>query len=382
MATAKITTLTPVHIGNGQKLLRDFDFIVENGKVGLLNLEKVVQVIGINRLPQLTAEIEKKKVKDYLKRTIPAISFNELCDRTIKTNEHISQTTGELKEQIYTSLQGPCIPGSSLKGSLRTLMLSYLTDDSRNNETQQREFLRNVNWNGKIQFDKLDRVLFGDTANVKSTRFLIVGDIQFKNGDTEIHELSYINQLGDESWEYETNKLQLVECIRAGASATFQLKLNLELAEIYRKKQERLVSFNPENRTMPSLKDLTFFDKDEATFLTNVNLRTRKLLQWDIKKLKDLEAEQDLIDALVKIQKIADTCKDGEAVVRVGGHNGWHFMTGRWMMYDKDVFTDEMFDAMQASAQRTNRYIGQQFPKTRKMTDAGLPLGFVKIALK
>lgn len=381
MATAKLTTLTPVHVGSGEKLLRNFDFIVQGGKVGFLDLEKVIGKLGIERLPQLTAEIEKKSVAAFLKNALPNIELEDVCSRIVNTNGHITPSTDELKVQFRTALEGPCIPGSSIKGSLRTAMVGYLTGADRNSEKEQKDLLNEVNWYGKIKFDNLDSRLFGSTANSKSTRFLIIGDAQFHEGDAEVQELSYINQLGDGEWKYETGKLQLVECIRTGATASFQLKLNLDLAERYEKKQETLLTRNPKDRTMAPLKDLSFFGEGEANFLMNLNKCTQKVLKWDFDKLVALSAEPDLIDALADIMKVVNDCRKGEAVIRVGGHNGWHFMTGRWMMYSENVFTDDMFDAMQAAAQRTTSYLGCQFPKTRKMTDAGIPMGFVKIEL-
>lgn len=383
MATAKLTTLTPVHVGSGEKLLRNFDFIVQNGKVGFLDLKKVMDKIGYDRLPQLTAAIEKKEVKAFLKSALPNASLEEVCSRVVKTSGHITQNTSELKTQFRTALEGTCIPGSSLKGSMRTAMVSYLTDSDRKSPAQQSELLRDVNWTDskRVNFNRLDSKLFGDTANAKSTRFLTVGDIQFSDKDAEVQELSYINQLGNGEWEYENRKLQLVECVRKGATASFQLKLSLDLAAKYNQKRKELVSLNAEDRTMAALKDLSFFNSDEEGFLQNLNNYTRKLLSWDVQKLKDLNAEPDLIAALNDVLAIVEACQKGEAVLRVGGHNGWHFMTGRWMMYDANVFTDDMFDTMQAAAQRNTRYVGLQFPKTRKMTDAGLPMGFVKIEL-
>ena len=381
MPTAKLTTLTPVHVGSGQRLLRNFDFIVQDGLVGILDVEKVMNKIGIERLPQLTAEIEKKSVGDFLNRVLPNISPMDICSQVVKTKGHITASTGELKLHFRTPLKGPCIPGSSLKGSLRTSMTSYLTGEERKNEAQQRELLRLADWENsrRLNFGKLDSELFGNTANAKSTRFLIVGDIQFTPEDAEVHELSYINQLGDGEWKYESRKLQLVECIRSGASASFQLKLNLEVAEAYRKKRTSLLAYNADDKIMAPLKDLSFFGHNIAGLLSNVNKQTQKLLQWDIDKLEGLNAEPDLIIALTEIQEQVKACTEGEAILRVGGHNGWHFMTGRWMMYKADVFTDEMVDTMMVAAQRNDRYLGHVFPKTRKITDAGLPLGFVKI---
>lgn len=372
-----------MHIGTGEKLLRDFDFIVRDEEVGFLDLEKVVELIGKERIPQLTAEIERKTVGSFLENALPNIPLRDICKYTVKIKGHITRTTSELKAQFRTALHGPCIPGSSLKGSMRTAMLGYLTDHTQLNEEKQKELLKQIRWNNtpRVSFGPLDNQLFGSTANSKSTRFLTVSDIQFKPSDTETHELSYINQLGNGDWEYEISKLQLVECLRIGATATFQLKLNLDLAETYKTKQQELINKRLDHRSMPPLKDLSFFGKNECALLANLNRYTMNILQWDVDRLKFLDAEPDLIDSMSDILQKVCAVKEGEAILRVGAHNGWHFMTGRWMMYQEKVFTDSMFDAMQVAAQRTDKYLGCQFPKTRKMTDAGLPLGFVKIKL-
>ncbi len=169
MAIATLTTLTPVHVGSGQKLLRNFDFVVQNGQIGFLDLNKILEKLGIERLPQLTAEIDKKNVSSFLIRLCRTL-HSEICLRTVKTNGAISANTTELKEQFKTAIKGPCIPGSSLKGSIRTTMVSYLTDAERNNETIQRELLRQVRWDDsrRINFGTLDSQLFGSTANAKS----------------------------------------------------------------------------------------------------------------------------------------------------------------------------------------------------------------------
>ncbi len=75
---------------------------------------------------------------------------------------------------------------------------------------------------------------------LKALRTLTVGDIQFRPQDAEVQELSYINQLGNGNWEYESTKLQLVECVRAGATAKFQLNVNLPLATMYKNKRQSL----------------------------------------------------------------------------------------------------------------------------------------------
>jgi hypothetical protein len=69
MATATLTTLTPVHVGSGQTLKKGFDFIQEGNKIGFLDLDKIVNLIGVDSIPQLSAAIEKgEPLGDFLRK--------------------------------------------------------------------------------------------------------------------------------------------------------------------------------------------------------------------------------------------------------------------------------------------------------------------------
>ena len=393
MATATLTTITPVHVGSGQKLLRNFDFVVDNGKFFFIDLEKIGNYLGGNKasIEKLVTAIEQKTNPiQFLKqfRGLQSVDISVFSYKVSPKVGSIQPNTNELKEQIFSTLKGPLIPGSSLKGAIKTAILKFLTAEERIDKRKQQELVRKVRWENRksVNFNILDKVLFGEDANSKSTRFLLVGDAHFSDTSTEIHELSYLNLTNPDNntWRWEGNKAQFVECIPANKASKFEFKIQSKLLEAYERKYREAQAKVPADTSIKKLKDISFlkYPNAESGFLSIINNSTKSLLNWEINKLKDKKfANKTFITTLEQIEQTAQQCKEGEAVIRVGAHVGWHFMTGRWIVFEPDVLSDQQFDLLQEASQRTERYVGIMFPKTRKYTSEAAPLGFVKISL-
>src|SRR5690606_23020834 len=134
MSRATLTTLTPVHVGNGRKYQRNFDFIVEHNRIGFIDLHKVFGIIGGSQqtINLITDVIERKQnLMDTLKSKCGKsnIKLEDISNKIININGQLPQNVIELKEHYSTSLKGICIPGSSLKGAIKTAILKHLTSE-------------------------------------------------------------------------------------------------------------------------------------------------------------------------------------------------------------------------------------------------------------
>jgi CRISPR-associated protein Csm5 len=118
-----ITTLTPLHIGSGRELRRGYDYVTHKGKTWIIN-------------PQVFAErmFERDK-KDALAFARPISEYLTPNDyreddelfRYVLSGEPTSKEQGsEVRELIKDAWDRPYIPGSSLKGALRTALLYTL----------------------------------------------------------------------------------------------------------------------------------------------------------------------------------------------------------------------------------------------------------------
>lgn len=383
MATATLTTITPVHVGSGQKMLRDFDFLVKDGKVGIIDLEKVISIIGIDKITQLTSVIENREsIFDYLRngRGLDNINIEDICTRMC-VNRAPNSRANELKEHYHTSLKGPCIPGSSLKGSIKTALWESVC---------KKEFLETLsvedfkNRKGKWDNEKIDQKLFGNNPNEKATRFLKVSDVHFNLPKTSIYEIGIFNKFSN-SWGFKDGQFFLSECLPIGITGKFELKIDND----WLKKNKE---FYPNKWNTPTVMSL---DKDGIELLKDLNKYTIAIIKDEYNILKDAgfannsnledSPANKMLSNLSKVYSLAKGIEhnnEPSAIIRLGGNSGWTFMTRGWIKYvPEEVLDDQNYSSIRKTIQRNKIYHEDFWPKTRKMTTSGMPLGFVKISL-
>ncbi len=370
MDLAKLTTLTPVHVGNGDKLLRDFDFVVDREKVGFLDLEKIVSIIEVERLPQLTSEIENKSVISYLKRTIPNFNLENICSRITK-NKAGNSKCNELKRHYFTSLFDTSIPGSSLKGSIKTAMWETIATKEKQSNWIESDY---KNKYGKFNSDIIDKRIFGSTANDKTTRFLKIGDIYFSGVITEVYEIGILNA-GRREWFFKENQSFLAECLPSGITANFSFKIDDLLLN-------KNLQYHPHKWKGLS----TSFFESRISFCLMLNNYTNRQLGYELEELEEEGFGEHEAGELMlnRLQELKADCEEAikrkmpVAIVRVGGNSGWNFTTGGWVK--SSPLSDSAYINLRKVVQK-KEYNMDLWPKTRKLTHSGIPLGFVKIEI-
>ncbi len=191
-----VTTLTPLHIGTGNTLLRDFDFVTHDGKTW---------VISDDALADLLVDYEDDLAKMAAGR--PASELLRPEDfhadsplfRYVLPGEPRSQNPGSvLQEQIKDPWDRPYIPGSSLKGALRTALfyagygqrnLQFRVSDLGNNAKfaaaplERRVFVKNLERREEpSNFDLLRVLQISDSVPDEQKRLQIVNVTVSKNG--------------------------------------------------------------------------------------------------------------------------------------------------------------------------------------------------------
>lgn len=374
MAKAILTTLTPVHVGSGQTLNRNIDFGQEGDRIGFFDLDKIVRMIGPEQINQLTNIIERgEPMLDFLRSGRHLNNhLEEFCKRLSKVN-NISATTSQLKEHYRTSLKGVCIPGSSLKGALKTAIWDKALTD---------EVLQNINTSdlktryGKWSDKQLDTKLFGKMETEKTTRFIKVTDIQFPETETEVFETIILNQKF-QNWEIKRGNRFLLECIPANSKASFDIALNENLLKENKKRYP--ATFSKVNTE--------FITNDFIHLMKTINEFTKSILDWDIKELEEASFDyliegNNMLDIYDNIFKQIDSLSKNEFIIRLGGSSGWKFTTGGWITKEALNISESDFDAIRKEIQRRFYPEAVLLPKTRKVTSKGTPFGFVKIALE
>ena len=119
MPKCKITTLSPLHIGNGKEYEINFNLLYQNGFYYLYNEFDIVKFF-ISKNIQITINFES------LKQLI-----EKFQDEIVKSNLHIKKIKSLLKSknrllEHISSQNMPIVPGSSIKGAIRTAYIDKM----------------------------------------------------------------------------------------------------------------------------------------------------------------------------------------------------------------------------------------------------------------
>lgn len=367
MSKINIKTLTSVHIGSGDLLQYGIDFVRDeyqgNEMIALVDLRKAAQLIGERNIQHWVAAIEKGEATDKIvKRFSPNSTMADYSKRMILQWADV-RPTDSMKEQIHDGRGVPYIPGSSIKGAIRTAVLASLAKDLPDLEDKLK------NRFGRVTAELVESELFGRNPNEDIFRFLQVGDAYFgKNYEVAVRMVNINERRHKNFWD--ESKPQLIEAIGPEDTSEFQLKLNKAGYELASK--ERKVHRLPDcMASIPSLFD-------------SINAHTQQLLvgekeYWQEREDKDDKGKvADYLDRIDEILSVARHCENSkECVLRIGHGSGWRFITGAWTE-GLDSFTTVV---VPASRPRNHQYEEYNFPKTRRVDDQCELLGFVKLSI-
>ena len=391
----KLTTLTPCHIGSGNTIFRNIEFVVNGEEVGVISPNKIYALLGEQGVDRWCQAIERgDNIWNVVKTQNSNAKLKDICSKVLDLNiGEITPTDpipNELKEQMATN-GTPYIPGSSLKGAIVSAIIGAtihsneealpIIKESRHERIDRRTGEREVRYNDKVGdllFIKPTITQRGEQYDPKNSnlRFLRVGDACFEeNALTSID--CYGLNLRERKSIIDKNARALVECINLEESAEVDIQLMVEhhnqcgdivnpLPEAMQSEENLLNAINA--HTMRLLKDeLAFWREQEEN---------RDYYHIDTDEEQE-ELEEYYLDSIKSMISECSACQSGkEAILRVGYGSGWRFMTGRWFDEDNEMWED-VIAAIRGKKHKD--YKQYDFPKTRRV-GLGTPFGFVKIS--
>jgi len=263
--------VTPVHVGGAQErhYTANLDFVKDGDKVYFLDESKLIHHFGIERYSHSLAT---NAIPDLL--------------RSVQTESYattISSMNGdpgqEIKRHIRNQLDNrPILPGSSIKGAIRSVLLNYLI------------FINNVD-RKRIQEDK--NGWFGGWKQGQKMTTEKFSEKGFTTG---------------------------YECIDKGQLSTLSIILNLKAFRTALKNRAVKSSY-----ALEELFAKNFADK----FLEIVQKYSAFHLKAEtnfVNTFQEYDSDFMVVEAYQEIQKIAQT----SPLLRLGAGSGFHAMTGDW----------------------------------------------------
>lgn len=364
MPVINIKTITPVHVGSGVMLLQNADFVTRGEDIGVKDDQKILKHIGDNNVNNWIASIEQNEdALKFVKRFSKDATLASISSRIIQNYAQDSLKTKQLKEQLHDGLGRPYIPGSSIKGAIRTALLTSVID--------QFGLKNDVANPGRFMANPIESYYFGKDPKESVFRFLRVGDAYFNSGTTLSQRMINLNIRGNSSF-IDGSKPALVEAIMHDEESSFRLDIADAQLKLAARKQKVDAHF------------VESCFKDVSSLFETINAHTMRLVKEEMSFWKDYVDEdgvEEYIDWLDQILIDVEECKKGsQCVLRIGHGSGWTFMTGGWA---KRKMSPPRFEQVVEKARPSNyKYKDMPFPKSRRVDDEDLNvLGFVKLSI-
>lgn len=348
----KAKVITPVSIGDGGALSPYKDYIIEHDKVHYIDQAKLVDLIKkypevLDEFVEGVANMDGNKssfeLKDFIKNKLNAevATLVKAC----ADFEGVQESKLLMRTVIKTPNGLPYIPGSSIKGGIKTALLYQILEKEEIWTKWKYEFFKNIYLviSKKVWKRKELNKFFKTTTNELESRLKQLSE--YKPEDKKlIHRLSV-----SDSSPFECSAVKVMDLVRS--------KLPIR-QEVIKEGMELSFELNTTNLEWKQFCDIiNKFSYDNLCTLKN-NERVEQLKQ-EIK-----------------------TCTDLEAYLAIG--------------FGKGVYLNSILLSLKNFAQRTNqekfyeRYIKILFPKTKNpginafpntylKTKDHQPLGWIKL---
>jgi len=356
----KITTLTPLHIGDGEELALNLDYVQVHSGVEVIHTDDLLEALG--DIPGAITEIGGRSfhLADFVRQYKLTLS-------PLYTLKYSGRPPQSIRRFIKDAYCRPYLPGSSLKGAIRTALWVNLDRAAARSPSR--------NYKG---FKKRINGLAGDDPHHDFLRPLNVSDSNAVDpADTlQIAEIKYFNLLYNNrpGWkDFRSNNtindfkkasgLQ-VEALKPGVELVVNAALEGFLNIAYIKSAARI----PVHRGTENLVDLA----------SVVNSHSLSIAQSELNFFSEFGAAtapargfyQYLVAEIDRMK-----ANSGSFILRLAWGSGWKGMTGDWM--DEDTL--EVVRRIEKLGRRGHPV----FPKTRRlaMKDGvpSLPMGWILV---
>ena len=377
----QLETITPVHIGSGE-VLNQIDGYYADGRWYRIDLDRVLMHPSAD-INALTSEMSQRGFRwgDHLSRR--NMEPAELSAYSLACPQSPEEV--EIREAIKTTDNRPYIPGSTLKGAIRTALLEEIlseSDDIYEESLRQLEILidRGSRSNPRREQParEIENLAFGKDPNRDLFRALQVSDTAPLGSDALEIGVAWtvtLNQNGrlvqkiDGGREYKN----FVQQIQSKQHLTFTLKIDDLL---FRDREKTRLGFT-------ELQEKSVHDIAEVCRSTTNELMQR---EQDFFSRYSLPEIADRYDELIQIN---NTVPEGACLLQIGWGTGYHANTVTSLFTEDaeapeelDMDIRERFKLGESRSQR-GQYDERAFPKTRRILYRGrnpiLPLGWVKI---
>ncbi len=357
-----LTTLSPLHIGDGNELRFGFDYMVDNDHTYRLNLDALLEARGESLRPDRMGKYPEPGT--LLKPT--DFQNVELFRYIIPGTPRSGKAYASLRSCIKDVYDCPYIPGSSLKGAFRTA-LAWTGWKEINIRLDRTAIGRNRSWAAQ----PLEKKIFGTDPNHDLLRALQVSDLvgSRKPGARMV----VVNA------QVLTKKAagSPVELEAIAGDTVFKGSIHID-ETLFSQMAERELGFGSRRHWLDEL-------------LPRVQKRSLARLQNLSTWFEEAQGTANVANFLRQLQKAS--LKPNQALLQLGWGTGWDGTTfGTHLQQDPHLFEQLVTDFRMHKANRNAppRRPGDPFPRSKRAVmklvkgqpAAVAPLGWVLLDME
>ncbi len=322
--------LTPVHVGSGNKL-SVIDMVCEAKQCTVIDMDALFERLKHNTSAFNEMSARGFNISDFLGRQ--RIKPQDVCRYTINNPESVRlRERTEILEMMKTGMGAPIIPGSSIKGALRTAILHRLWEEMDDRETSAviRQVMNSRNKKERAA-EKLNEFVFGKTPNEDFMRALQVGDAQFNTSEMVLTDSVILNavQIGGHMWKKwgksntaDPRQAMHVYCEALRTDANAYGKINIDESLIKNEPAAAALGFADKKDVFDDLSSLcnSFalnHIQEERVFFEQCGMNSMAQFYTNLQK------------------KISN---NGAFLLQLGWGTGWRSMTGNFL--DRDTLNN------------------------------------------
>ncbi|MBL7785184.1 MAG: type III-A CRISPR-associated RAMP protein Csm5 [Chitinophagales bacterium] len=333
----QLTVLSPLHIGAGteKRIVYGIDYFYDTNKkrVYIIAPDKLFGALrnkgaNLNTYSSMIADNKKRELEKWLFDTLK-ISLADISAYNYSLN---APPDNEINTFIRSGLNTPYIPGSSLKGAIRTAIFHYLY--------QKHEKDNNGNLITKAPFpiykDQAEQYLIGNFDN-SIMRHIKIGDAvcikqQLALSFVGLFNLYPNNNSTTTDWasDWKNGFSITSETLEPTSTAEFRLSIGQPFIDILSTKF---------NAKLPQFIHQVIPQKNPLKHLFNIiNSYTQTHLEREIAFFKtyDHAEDSDLIIGQLEsfLQEIVSNSNKNMCILRMAWGSGFHAISGDWQYID------------------------------------------------
>jgi CRISPR-associated protein Csm5 len=254
----KAVSLSPIHIGDGSEI-EPLEYVITDSKLYKINLGDFLTSLSAEELKELN-EIQQKdrlekedlvNIRKFIKsRFDPATDEFEWyaqVSNTVKEvyEDRFAEPENQLKMNPFIRTQDkPYIPGSSIKGAIRTALLNHWSDEIeklKDKKAQNVEAQIYGGLQGKRQ--KNGSIRYLPDISKDPFRTLKIKDVYLPDNSTIFSKVSNFRLLPDDKLD-ETNIQIICEVVRNPVSFEVQIGIDKEIFNIRQAGLRKAIDLN------------------------------------------------------------------------------------------------------------------------------------------